>query len=327
MPEIEAPAPAPQKRGWTLVKSMWAVIAVAVAICALWYVLDRPDFSRLQTQAATGSFIISLNDTVKDADGIPYSGTVLYNPASGEYSYISTQDEGTVAPVSPSAFSSGTNYLAVRTGASTTHELVLYDYQTLSPVRVIKELSLGEAIQSAVWSTDGKTFAYLPAGVPSPELMIDSVEPSAPARSLGFYIPVGFSPDGTKLLSRGTSTPLILSAADGSRTQVSGIAPPDLTAWMMTSPSGKYVVIASGKTAQWYAINWDKGSFSLLGTVPLKSEHDMVFAPDDSLIVREEGSSLAKVYAYRSEEGVTLVSSLKLQLPKGSRLLHIPVWQ
>jgi hypothetical protein len=307
---------------------MWVVIAVAVAICALWYALARPDFPHLQTQAATGPFIISLNDTVKDAQGIPYSGTVLYNSVSGAYSYIATQDEGTVAPVSPSAFSSGTYYLAVRTGASTTHELVLYDYQTLSLVRVIKELSLGEAIQSAVWAPDGKTFAYLPAGVPSPELMIDSVVPSASARALGFYIPVGFSPDGMKLLSRGTSTPLILSAADGTRTQVSGIAPPEPTAWMMTSHSGKYVVIASGKEAQWYAINWDAASFDLLGTVTLTSDtHDMLFAPDDSLIVRQEGSDVAKVYAYDADKGVKLASSIKLQLPKGSHLLHIPVWQ
>jgi len=312
---------------------VWLVVALAIIVGVCWYFFGRSTFPLAETKAATGTFIISLTDTTTDAQGIPYRGAVLFDPASGAYSYIATHDKGTVTPVDASSFSSGTNYLAIRTGSSTTNELVLYDYKTLSPERVIRELSLKTTVQSAAWSPDGKIFAYLVAGAGSPTLFVSSVTATAAPKSFGYDIPVGFSPDGTKLLTRGTSVPVILSTTDGVRTQTTGMISLDATVWMMVSPSGKYVVAASGKTAHWYVLDWKTGKFSSLGTIALGADdHNMLFSPDDSLIVARKGSDTARVYSYHPGKGfigkrVVNDSSVRLSLPDGARLLHAASWK
>src|SRR5690348_5914767 len=158
MPEFEGSTIVPQEKKRNLWKTVLIAFVAALVICALWYWTSH--FSSLDTKSATGSFVLSLNETITDAQGIPYSGTVQYDSASHTYSYIATEDASLVTPVGPGAFSSGTHYLAIRLGTDS-NEFVVYDYATLSPVRVVRDLPIGEVVTSATWSPNGQTFAYL----------------------------------------------------------------------------------------------------------------------------------------------------------------------
>jgi hypothetical protein len=274
------------------------------------------------TETFTAPLILSLPDPVKDENGIPYSGTVLYDPASSTYSYIATEDEGLVTPVAPDAFSSSdTRYLALRAGASS-NEFAIYDSSTLAPVRSVKDLAPGQTITTAVWSPSASTFAYLVAGVDSPTMFVEHVDEPVRAESFGFDIPLGFSPDSSKVLVRGTSGVGTLRLSDHAFVPVVGADFSEETR-LMLSPSGEYVIALSGGALQWYAIDWDMAALNLLGTAPLSSEVvDAVFMPDGSLLVREKGSTTGSLYAYEGEKGI-VPSSVKLSLPAGARILHV----
>lgn len=315
--------PIPEEKGRNLGALTLIAVVVAIVVCALWYWLVPSSFP-LGARDASGSYVLLLNKTVNDAQGLPYVGAVLYDAASGSYSYIATNDEGAVTPVGPSAFS-GTQYLAVRSGAES-NDVVVYDRAMLSLVRVVQASSLGETISSAVWAPDGQTFAYLVIGGESPALMTAAVAESSPEKSPWFGEPLGFSPDSSKLLVHVTPAPIMVNLADNAGMQTSGITVEE-GADLILSPSGKYLVAISNTTAEWYAVDWNTATLTALGRTTLKAAAaDVLFASDDTLAVRAEGSDVLRTYTYAEDRGVKKGSSLKLSLPEGARVLSIASW-
>jgi len=327
MPEVNGAAIfPPEKKTWTLGKSVWVAAAVTVLICTLWYLFFPSSFPHLGSKEASGSVILFLEDTVTDAQGIPYAGTVLYEPTSEKFSYIATGDPGQVTPVGPGAFSSGTYFLAMRTTPDS-NEFVLYDYATLSPVRVIQSLESGRSIAWAIWSPDGKTFAYSPGGALLPPLTVESADSATDMTWFLAPYPLGFSPDGSKIMVRGEQGLSIMSAADGSLTQVSGISAVGLQTKIVFAPSGNSLAIVSDTGAEWYIIDWEAATLSHAGTVPFASNTaDIIFTPDDSLLVWKKGGGRALTYSYEPGKGVKKEAVLKLPLPEGARILHVVSW-
>lgn len=310
------------------------ILALIILILVAIWVYRSPYFNKIRNpkgnqQALTTdqsfpySLILSLSSTVKDDQGIPYSGTVLYDPKALAYSYIATQDKGLVTPIGPSAFSSGAQYLALRANGDS-NDFALYDTETLALARVIKNLPIGATVTSAIWSSDGQTFAYFLTGVPIPALIIDHVNPAITTVSPGADFPIGFSPDGSKILTRGRSVPAIINISDRSHRDVSGIGENTPETKFILSPSKEYLLAISSMSIQWYGVDWDAAALTSLGTVPATSNTtDATFAPDDSLIVKEQGNDMAQEYSYEMGQGVKLHASYKLSLPEGASILHV----
>lgn len=274
-------------------------------------------------QAFTQKLVLSLDAPIKDKEGIPYSGTVLYDPTTEKYSYIATEDKGHVTPLGLSAFSSGSDYLALRAGDSST-DFVVYDRSMLAPVRTVKQVSSGSTVSSIAWSNDGKQFAYVsnePAA--APQLVVENVDASIPAKKLKPSLPIGFSPDGTKILAQSTPMLSAINLADGSVSQMSGAAFANPDTKFMLSPGGNYLITLSEKQIDLYSVSWDNGTLQLMGQIPLKdSLADAVFSGENELLIRENGSDI--MYGYGIQNGQVIFNDTKtLALPENAHILHV----
>lgn len=305
---------------------VWVAAVVAVAVCVLWYLIAPASFPFLGKKEASGSFVITLNQTVTDAQGIPFLGTVLYDAAAKTYAYIATNTNGQVIPISHRAFSNGTAYLAMQYG-SESNQVVVFDRGTLAIIEEVQDLPLAETVSSAAWAPDGHTFAYLVEGGETPALMVASLGQEAPVASPWFGEPLGFSADSRRMLIDVTPNPIIVNLADDAGTITSGMGERDAETELLLSPSGKYLVAVSATSMTWYVVDWDAATLASLGTVSLKGDaSDVLFTANDTLVLRAAGTPTLHTYAYTAEKGIKKGKPVKLALPEGARLLSVVSW-
>lgn len=313
-----------------LVVPLTIIVLVILYMVDIMHTMDRTHQTvsepiLTETLAFTHPLILLLAEPIKDKEGIPYSGTVLYNPVTQTFSYIATDEEGQVAPIGSGSFSLYGTYLAMRSGSSTS-DFILYDSSTLSPRQFIRSFETGAQVTDAVWSPDGKRFAYLVVDAANSELLIEELNSTTNPVTFGSEEPVGFSPDGTMLLTRGTSTLSVIEVGEDTDMFVleQGIISNDLQPELLLSPSGQYLVAVSSTSTEWFVVDWDRVEFSSAGKIPHTiNTEEVVFAPDDSLIMREQGSNIVKVYSYAKDTDKILITNFSLSLPEEGRLLKV----
>jgi WD40 repeat protein len=273
--------------------------------------------------------ILSLGAPVEDSEGIPYSGTVQYNPVTEMYSYIAIEDEGLVTPISPDAFAPRSNYLAMRANDEGI-DLLIYDSKTLAPVRTVDNFDFGGIVTHAVWSPDGKRFAYRLVGVERPGLMIESFDEASDSGTPGFDRPIGFSPDGTGLLTRGVNTPVIIDIVDLGKNEykyreTAGVASDNPETVFLLSPSGNLLASISSMEINLYLVDWDSATFGLLSTVNESNDiNDALFASDDLLMIHKDDVNEIVTYAYTGSESGDLQKTVySLSLPDQARILRV----
>lgn len=314
--------------GHNYLKTVIFIIPVTFIVLAILYIthqLATPMLSEEtpeQVEPFSHAVVLQLTEPVIDKEGLPYTGTVRYNPVSETYSYIAIEDGGVATPIGPEAFSpSSSVYLAMQGS-----DLVLFDSVTLLPVRDIQSFEIGTLPSRVAWSPDGSKIAYLVVGVPIPALMIEDVDSTGEPSSPGADIPLGFSPDGTKILTRGTSTPMLIGLGEDAFTYTltSGVATDDPQTKLILSPSGQYLVSIRETVAEWYEVDWDKASFTSLGTVSLPPDAiDVLFTYDDSLLTRKGGEDTVDIYSYDTNTAEIAGTTFSLSLPDNSHIIHV----
>jgi len=300
----------------------------AVVILILGYILAPARFPHIgRVTVFPDVLILSLDAPIKDSQGLPYSGVVRYEPTRDVYSYIATSDSGTITPIGPGAFSSGTNYLATRMNASST-DLVLYDRATLSPVRVVERLAFNTPVLFAGWSADSSTFGYVTAGDATPTLIVEDADSASRTEVAVPGLPIGLSPDGGKVLVQGTPMLSMVSVADGERTTTTGTAFINSKTRFLLSPSGQFLITLSDTEIAWYAVDWEEGAISSVGKIATGGDiHDAAFLQNDTLLIRDSRSDqITHVYAYQAGKGMVLVDSFGLILPEGAHILQVVSW-
>jgi hypothetical protein len=101
-----------------------------------------------------------------------------------------------------------------------------------------------------------------------------------------------------------------------------GVAFLDPKARLMLSPDGNSLVTVSETQVDWYAVDWENAVLQLVAekVSPTKIS-DAVFNRDSSLLVREEGTKLVRLYGFSG--GSLIENFATLSLPDNVHILHV----
>jgi hypothetical protein len=272
--------------------------------------------------AFSDSLVLSLATTVTDAQGIPYSGVVVFNPLSQTYAQIANTDEGNIISLGISAFTQGNQYLAMRNAASSS-DLVVYNKMTLATDRVVTPVASGAIVGTTLWSANADKLGYLMVGTTKAELVVEKADGSNYTVLPATY-PIGFSPDTRKLLVRGSPALLMIDIETKELTPTVGTAFADTEVELAPSRSGAYLVAYSEKQIDWYGVNWETAEIIHRGTIPSqKGFADVLFTPEDTLLVRENDSEIIVVHEYKEGQGLVQKNVFKVPLPEGADILKV----
>lgn len=212
---------------------------------------------------------------------------------------------GDVIPLAfPNAVAAGNSTILGLRSVADAMQLVQFSLKSLSVLNVIDSPKSKNPIFPAVQSADGSAVAY----VASSTLYVSMQGKVSPQSEKG--MPIGFLPDGSKLLLN-TGSALVISSLSGTTTPVRGAISTKTTQFVL-SPDGAYLTAFSQNgTIELFAIDWSTDTILSIGFVPFNKTIGL-FGPDNSFL----SISSSTVSSYKlSSHTITQTASYAVTLP------------